>query len=68
MIRASSKPPGEVEQLDRLLDQCLEDTFPASDPISSFASRATPRGFGGQPGCWCECWYRRYASRLSYWR
>jgi hypothetical protein len=25
----------EVEQLDRLLDQCLEDTFPASDPISS---------------------------------
>jgi hypothetical protein len=35
MIRASSKPPGEVEQLDRLLDQCLEDTFPASDPISS---------------------------------
>jgi hypothetical protein len=35
MIPDASKPPTEVEQLDRLLDQCLEETFPASDPISS---------------------------------
>jgi hypothetical protein len=39
MAHTSSKSPREVERLDRLLDRCLEDTFPASDPVSSLSTR-----------------------------
>lgn len=39
MAHISSKSPRGVERLDRLLDQCLEDTFPASDPVSPLSTR-----------------------------
>jgi hypothetical protein len=39
IVQISSKSPREIERLDRLLDQCLEDTFPASDPVSSLSTR-----------------------------
>ena len=28
------RPPGRRQKLDQLLDEALEETFPASDPVS----------------------------------
>jgi hypothetical protein len=32
---ASTEDPNSKRKLDRRLDQALEDTFPASDPVST---------------------------------